>query len=341
MDDIGNAADIAHSTDQQPGPLGDLSLPQLEDRLGHVAAHIAASECEFLDLLAEFDAREGWGESGMRSTAHWLSWRVGLRLGVAREKVRVARALRRLPLVHEAFAAGSLSYCKVRALSRVATPTTEADLVEIARSATGAQLETVVKGWRRILVGEMSASAHIRRGVRRRIDDDGSHVYTIRVAPEAGPVFDNALDMARRVVLDNDGHVVETPEEKKLAEHLTEDPPIVRADADALLLIMESFLADGPQGEAGDRHLVIVHTDVDALAEPAAARSHRTFPRKRRRTHPLVVLSRNSSSAFPRKRRRVHRRTRFPEGHLCTRSRGFVARPPAPLRTDTRSPPAR
>ena len=44
--------------------LADLSLPDLEDRLSSMAARIAASECEFLDLLAEFDAREGWGAWG-------------------------------------------------------------------------------------------------------------------------------------------------------------------------------------------------------------------------------------------------------------------------------------
>ena len=82
----------------------NLSTPGLESRLGRLAARIAAAECELLVLLAEFDARQGWGECGMRSAAHWLSWRTGLRLGVARERVRVARTLRHLPVVRAAFA---------------------------------------------------------------------------------------------------------------------------------------------------------------------------------------------------------------------------------------------
>ncbi len=73
-----------------------LSTADLEDRLGRLAARIAAAECESLTLLAEFDARQGWGQCGMRSAAHWLSWRTGTRLGVARERVRVARSLRHL-----------------------------------------------------------------------------------------------------------------------------------------------------------------------------------------------------------------------------------------------------
>src|SRR6187402_2487432 len=181
-----------------PARFREVSSPELEDRLVGWASSLAAAECEFLDLLAEFDAREAWGDSGLRSTAHWLSWRLGLRLGVAREKVRVARALQRLPLVHAEFAAGALSYCKVRALSRVATDATEAELVHVARGATGAQLETVVRQWRR---------------VRCRVEDDGSYLVTTRLSPVEGPVFVKALALARTSVLDEAGEVVETPEE--------------------------------------------------------------------------------------------------------------------------------
>lgn len=246
--------------------LASLSTPDLEDRLGTLAARISAAECELLMLLAEFDAREGWGRSGMKSTAHWLAWRTGVRLGVARERVRVARSLRTLPRVRAEFAAGRLSYCKVRALSRVATPVTEADLVDIALGATGAQLERIVRAWRTCLVAETSASSHLRRGLRRRQEDDGSVVYTLRLAPEESATIDRALSTARTVVLDDDGRPVETPEETALAAVLTEEPPAARAAADAFVLIAESFLATSVQGEPGDRTLVMVHADLDALA---------------------------------------------------------------------------
>ena len=72
--------------------------------------------------------RRGWG-SGFRSCDHWLSWRVGLDLGAARERVRVAHALATLPALAQALARGELSYAKVRALTSVATPETEARLL--------------------------------------------------------------------------------------------------------------------------------------------------------------------------------------------------------------------
>lgn len=93
-----------------------------EARITELAAQLAAAECRWLQLVGEFDRRESWGQWGCRSCAHWLSWQCGLALPAAREAVRVASALPRLPAITAAFAEGRLSYSKVRALTRVATP---------------------------------------------------------------------------------------------------------------------------------------------------------------------------------------------------------------------------
>src|SRR5207249_2260194 len=98
-------------------------LERLGDEIAELSAHLDAATARLLDLIREFDARGGWGNgSGFRSCAHWLTWRVGLNPGAARERVRVARALGTLPRLAEALARGELSYSKVRALTRVATP---------------------------------------------------------------------------------------------------------------------------------------------------------------------------------------------------------------------------
>ena len=109
---------------QAPG--GEDAPPPL-DRLGEqiceLAGHLAAATCRFLVLLGDFDAREGWAVWDMPSCAAWLSWRCQLSSGTAREHVRVARALRALPVIRAEFAAGRLSFAKVRALTRIATAT--------------------------------------------------------------------------------------------------------------------------------------------------------------------------------------------------------------------------
>ena len=188
----------------------------------------------------------------------------------------MARSLGSLPLVREAFAAGRVSYCKVRALSRVATTPTEPELVELALGATGAQLERIVRSWRTCLQPERSASSHIRRSWSRREDDDGSVVYTLRVAPEDASIVDAAVEAARHLVVDDDDSPVETPEDLALAAAVGGDTldltaPTRRSEADAVLVVVESFLATGPKGCPGDSTHIVIHADLDALAEAADA----------------------------------------------------------------------
>jgi uncharacterized protein DUF222 len=98
-------------------------LERLGDEIAELSAHLDAATARLLTLIREFHAHGGWN-TGFRSCAHWLSWRIGMDLGAARERVRVARALGGLPGLAGALAQGELSYAKVRALTRVATPET-------------------------------------------------------------------------------------------------------------------------------------------------------------------------------------------------------------------------
>ena len=128
--------------------LDDEDVERLGESIAELAARIQAATYELLVLIREFDAREGWndGFNGFRSCAHWLNWRTGLALGAAREKVRVARALAELPRLSAAMQRGDLSYSKVRALTRVATPVNESELLDFARCATAAHVERLAGG---------------------------------------------------------------------------------------------------------------------------------------------------------------------------------------------------
>jgi hypothetical protein len=124
-------------------------LDRLGDEIAELAAHLDAATARLLELIREFDARGGWNH-GFRSCAHWLSYRVGMKLGAGREHVRVARALGSLPRLADPLARGELSYSKVRALTRVATPQTEERLLAVGRAGTVCHVERIVHGWRRI-----------------------------------------------------------------------------------------------------------------------------------------------------------------------------------------------
>ena len=111
------------TTTHSSASLQALPTPVLETQLLTLAGHVAAAQCRFLQLLAEYDRRDGWAGPGLQSCAQWLSWRIGMSRRTASEHVRVARALARLPAVAAAFAAGRISYSKVRAITRLVDET--------------------------------------------------------------------------------------------------------------------------------------------------------------------------------------------------------------------------
>jgi hypothetical protein len=123
--------------------LSPTEIDALGDDIAVTAAHIDAATHRLLTLIRDFDRAGGWYRQGALSCAHWLSWRIGLGLGPAREKVRVAHRLAELPLLDEAFRRGELSYSKLRAMTRVASPDNEAALLDLARNSTAAQLERI------------------------------------------------------------------------------------------------------------------------------------------------------------------------------------------------------
>ncbi len=99
-------------------------LEELEEEIAELAAHIDAATWRLLKAVSEFDRREGWA-GGFLSCAHWLSWRTGIDKVTARQKVRVARALDTLPKISDELRQGKISYSKVRAMVRIATPENE------------------------------------------------------------------------------------------------------------------------------------------------------------------------------------------------------------------------
>ena len=233
------------------------SLDRLGDEIAELSAHLDAATARLLDLIREFDARDGWN-NGFRSCAAWLSWRVGLDLGAARERVRVARALGTLPRLAQALARGEISYAKVRALTRVATPETEERLLAVGRAGTADHVERIVRGWRRVdrqAEARETARQHASRALHVYQDEDGMMVIRGRLAPEVGAVLVQALAAAREAVY---------------PKNVSAEPPtMAQQQADALALVAETALHHGiDPGAPGERYQVVVHVDAPVLADP-------------------------------------------------------------------------
>ena len=234
---------------------GELVTERLEAEITTLAAHLTAAECRFLLLVGEFDRREAFLAWGCRTAAFWLSWKCGIDIRSAQEKLRVARALHTCPYIVAAFAAGRLSYSKVRAITRIVTPENEEELVSLALHATAAQVERAVRAYRGVLSREeenaWAVERRVSRGHQVEWDDElGLLCGRYRLTPEDGEVWMKGLDAA--------------------AEQLRNANPDLgysASFADALVVLAESYLAHGPAARAGgDRYLAMINLDADVLA---------------------------------------------------------------------------
>ncbi|MEX2122809.1 MAG: DUF222 domain-containing protein [Woeseia sp.] len=97
---------LAHASAAPPAVAGDIesSIDDLDRAIVNLAARLNAVTHDFLILVRRFDERAGWLGWGFESCADWLHWRCDLSLSAAREKVRVAHALKTLPATAMAFA---------------------------------------------------------------------------------------------------------------------------------------------------------------------------------------------------------------------------------------------
>ncbi len=258
----------------------DARLERLGDRIAELSARIQSATYELLVLIREFDQQEGWG--GRLSCAEWLSWRTGLAPGPAREHVRVARALGELPRLSDAMRRGRISYSKVRAVTRVATPENEQTLLDVALAGTAEHVERIVRGWRRVDRAAEQAEEQRRdanRSLRTWVDDDGMVVVRGRLTPEVGAVLRRALDAAcdeaRRAPEPDGGEEAAVASAEAAAAAAAaaagggEQPTLAQRQADAIGVVAEAALAGGlDKGTAGDRYQVVLHVDAAALAEP-------------------------------------------------------------------------
>ncbi|MDJ0708819.1 MAG: DUF222 domain-containing protein [Woeseiaceae bacterium] len=231
-------------------------IDDLDSDIVTLATRINAATYELLVLVREFEERAGYVQWGLDNCAEWLAWRCDISMTTALEKVRVARALKFLPLISGAFAAGELSYSKVRSLTRVAHGENEAKLVEFALRHTAAH---VAQHCRELRCGSeeslgIAERAWAKRSLRVRHDHQrGVMSISIDLPVEAGQLLEKALDKAR------DDEVLEIPD-------LVATSWSVR-QADAFMnVVMEYLSGERPDGSSKDNYLVTIHVDQSALA---------------------------------------------------------------------------
>jgi hypothetical protein len=242
-----------------------------EERVGELAslsAHLNAATARWLELVWEMHER---GDSS--DLRVFLAWRCGITGREAREFLRVAEALHGLPLLRAAFRRGELTFTKVRALTRVATASSEEGLLELAGALTASQLERALRAFRRVQA-EDARQAHELEYVDYWLDEDGTLFLRARLAAEEGTVVVRALEAARERVL------ARRREERVAAASHAQAQPQAPADClapprparvEALLDLAQASLdADGEPRREWAR--LVVHVDADALTADGRGR---------------------------------------------------------------------
>ncbi len=234
-----------------------LPIDELGNAITRLCARMNAENYELLTLIRQFDERLGWLPWGFLTCAEWLHWKCDFSPQAAREKVRIAHALKELPKISEAFAKGALSYSKVRALTRVADVLNEAELLAFAMTTTAVRVEERCRQMRNTQSGSTFEAnrAHKQRSLRQWHDHSRDMmVITVELPAEQGALVMKALDKAIESGESADG--VEFQESTWSTQQ-----------ADALVEVAKSYLSGGQDSKSNtaDQYQVVVHVDEKAL----------------------------------------------------------------------------
>jgi len=180
----------------------------------------------------------------------------------------VAHALKHLPQISQEFRQGRVSYSKVRAMTRVATPKNEDYLLMIARHGTAVHVERLVRNYRmvkRIEALDRENTRHAQRELHWYVDDEGYWVIRGRLTAEQGALVQTVMEQ----VMDEDFREQrDVPAGISCTEPVDEvhprPEPVALRRADALVRMAQGYSSQADSNSA-DRFMVHVHTDMETL----------------------------------------------------------------------------
>jgi len=251
----------------------------LGDRIAQLAAELTAGEHALITAIGDFDSSGQWAKEGAYSCAQWLSWRIGMSPEASRERIRVAKALHELPAVDAAFAKARLSYSKVRALTRVATPDNEALLLDIAEASTAAQLERICRKFRGCMQAS-GAEAETKRRLSVRYGDDGTMRFSAQLPADEGARLLAAIESGQAALQSTGSHKAGPADATAAvcsnATAAPDQPSHVSVQApsrvDGLMTLVESWFAQGPKPRRGGApNEVMLHVSAETLAQQKPA----------------------------------------------------------------------
>ena len=153
-----------------------------------LGGEINANQYRLVRLAARYDSELDWHQQGFASASLAIAQALDLHTSTAREWIRVGHALDGLPLIDAAFAGNSLSYAKVRILTRWADAGSEAELLELAGEHSANRLTTHIAKHLATTETEQDRDQrlHDQRSMTHHTNADGMIVIRLVLPPAIG-----------------------------------------------------------------------------------------------------------------------------------------------------------
>ena len=190
--------------------LTELPDARIEEDFCELQRVSEAIEAERLRRLGELDRRRTYERDGYLSAASWLLQTFRMSWGLAREQVRMARALRDMPQTRRALEGGEISPSAVRVLAtaREADPEAyrrcEKELVEAARIHRIGELQRATGYFRQAVEDEHRVRDEDTLADRRRFHVSPTIFGMVRVDGDLDPDNGEALMTALGAIMDAD-----------------------------------------------------------------------------------------------------------------------------------------
>ena len=242
----------------------DVDVDALKERIlerNRCIQALTAAQAEDVALLDELD---GWRGDGRRDCLDWVSCTLGCSLHNARALLAAGQAVRELPEIGDAFAAGELSVDKMKLLAPTVAVADEGTWVTTARESSPAELARRCREARNAerTGTERDRAQRAQRHLHAWYDEENMFRISGALPSYEGAIVQIALHRFEERLRDANRIDLDPP-----------DDPGAARKADALVWICEAVL-----GEPGSTDTpcppparIVVHADYDVLtgANPA------------------------------------------------------------------------
>ncbi|MYA75445.1 MAG: DUF222 domain-containing protein [Acidimicrobiaceae bacterium] len=267
LDDVADALQLASKLEY-----GDLPGAVLADsavRIAELKAQLEALEAE---IVAAYDASGDWAVSGHRTVGAALSHRTRVRRSEANQTVHLARTLRAMPVVADAFGRGEIKLCHARRLAKASVRDGFSDaetlLCNQACTLSYRAFDKAVSYWEHLV--DADAAEHDatfkeqRREFHASMTFDGMGRLDGWLDPIGFEEFRNALERIEAELFNNDLKDAQADHIDRHTAELWRTPAQRRADA---LVEMARRATAVPEGAKTPEPLVIIHMDKPTFEE--------------------------------------------------------------------------